>query len=39
MWEKDFQEWMNGSILGLAKAAWGLLKDSGPPPSFGPVAL
>ncbi|MBB4734698.1 hypothetical protein HDA30_000206 [Micrococcus cohnii] len=28
MWEKDFQEWMNGSILGLAKAAWGLLKDS-----------
>lgn len=28
MWENDFQEWLHGSILGFAKAAWGLLKDS-----------
>lgn len=28
MWEDDFQDWLNGSIKGFAKAAWGLLKDS-----------
>ena len=28
MWEKDFEEFMRGSILGLAKAAAGLIEQA-----------
>ena len=42
MWEKDFEEFVRGSILGLAKAASGLIEQAfsvGAPVSYTHLTL